>query len=162
MNKKPTILRSVAVVAGLVALAMVAGCGGDQLPTAPVSGKVTLNNQPLTVYGDGRQTRTFTHVKDVVYALMALLANENTYGEVYNVGGREEISILEVAERIIEKTASSSTIELIPYDEAFEKDFEDMQRRVPGIEKINSAIGFEPEADFDTILETVIDAIVKQ
>ena len=78
-----------------------------------------------------------------------------------DVGGCEEISILDVADRIIEKTGSSSTIQLIPYEEAFEKDFEDMQRRVPSIEKINAAIGFAPVADFDTILQTVIDAMVK-
>jgi len=118
-----------------------------------------LKNEPLTVYGDGKQTRTFTYVKDVVYALMGLMANESAYGEVFNVGGSEEVSILGVAERIIEKTGSSSTIQLVPYDEAFEKDFEDMQRRVPGIEKINRVIGFKPETDFNTILKTVIDSI---
>jgi len=121
-----------------------------------------LKNEPLTVYGDGKQTRTFTYVKDVVYALMALMANESTYGEVFNVGGSEEISILEVAGRIIKKTGSSSTIQLVPYDVAFEKDFEDMQRRVPGIEKIHRAIGFKPATDFDTILKTVIGYIKQQ
>jgi len=116
-----------------------------------------LKNVPLTVYGDGKQTRTFTYVKDVVCALMGLMNNENAYGEVFNVGGKREVTILELAEAIIEKTGSSSSIELIPYEEAFEKDFEDMQRRVPGIEKIKRVTGFEPSTGFDAILQKVID-----
>ena len=116
-----------------------------------------LAGEPLTVYGDGSQTRTFTYVKDVVCALMSLMASRETVGEVFNVGGTEEISILDLATRIIEKTGSTSKIELIPYEAAFEKDFEDMQRRVPGIEKIRRATGFTPETDLDTILDRVID-----
>jgi len=116
-----------------------------------------LAGEPLTVYGDGSQTRTFTYVKDVVCALMSLMASRETVGEVFNVGGTEEISILDLATRIIEKTGSTSKIELILYEAAFEKDFEDMQRRVPGIEKIRRATGFTPETDLDTILDRVID-----
>jgi len=116
-----------------------------------------LKNEPLTVYGDGKQTRTFTYVKDVVYALIALIKNQNAYGEVFNIGGMEEISILGLAQKIKKKTGSASPIRFIPYEEAFEKDFEDMQRRVPGIEKINRMIGFEPKIDLDTMLEKVIN-----
>jgi len=115
-----------------------------------------LKNKPISVYGDGSQSRTFTYVKDVVKALMGLMENDDAVGEVFNIGGTEEITILELAEKIIRETGSSSTVELIPYSEAFEKDFEDMQRRVPGIEKIKKVIGFEPETDLDAILKHVI------
>lgn len=116
-----------------------------------------LKNEPLQVYGDGSQTRTFTYVKDVVQALMALMDSDQTAGEVYNIGGTEEISILQLAEKTIAAAQSSSVIKFIPYAEAFEKDFEDMQRRVPGIEKIQKAVGFTPKTDLDTILSQVIN-----
>ncbi|MFC1857950.1 GDP-mannose 4,6-dehydratase [Thermodesulfobacteriota bacterium] len=116
-----------------------------------------LRNEPLTVYGDGSQSRTFTYVKDVVQALMALRENENADGEVFNIGGTEEITILELAEKIIGMTGSRSSIEFIPYEKAFEKDFEDMQRRVPGIEKLKDLIGFQPKTSLDDILTHVID-----
>ncbi len=115
-----------------------------------------LSNEPITVYGDGNQTRTFTYVEDVVKVLMALMQTDAAAGEVFNIGGIEEISILKLAERIIKETDSASQIRLIPYEEAFEKDFEDMQRRVPGIEKIKAVIGFEPETGLDKILDSVI------
>lgn len=115
-----------------------------------------LRNEPLTVYGTGKQTRTFTYVKDAVRALMGLMENDDTAGEVFNVGGTEEITILSLAQKIIKETGSSSPIQLVPYDEAFEKDFEDMQRRVPSIDKIRNWIGFEPAADLDMILKMVV------
>ena len=115
-----------------------------------------LNNQPLTVYGDGIQTRTFTYVKDVVQALMALVKAEDAVGQVFNVGGTEEITIFDLAQKIITATGSKSVIEFIPYDKAFGKDFEDMQRRVPGIEKIQKIIDFNPKTDIDEILKQVI------
>ncbi len=115
-----------------------------------------LANEPITVYGDGTQTRTFTHVSDVVEALMGMMACEQAFGEVFNIGGIEEITILELAEKIVQKTGSQSQISLIPYEEAFEKDFEDMQRRVPGIEKIQQLIGFDPQKNLDVILDDVI------
>ena len=117
-----------------------------------------LTNQPLTVYGDGNQTRTFTYVGDVVSALMALMKTDAAAGEVFNIGGIEEIPILDLAKRVIKATGSSSTIQLIPYEEAFQEDFEDMQRRVPSIEKIRQVIGFEPKTDLDVILRYVIEA----
>jgi UDP-glucose 4-epimerase len=118
-----------------------------------------LCHQPLTVYGDGMQTRTFTYVNDVVRALMGLIAEERSVGDVFNVGGIEEITIYDLAQKIIALTGSSSKIELIAYEEVFEKDFEDMQRRVPGIEKIKNLIGFEPITDLDTIILKVIGYI---
>lgn len=118
-----------------------------------------LCNKPLTVYGDGMQSRTFTYVSDVVRALMGLIAEEKSVGEVFNVGGTEEITIYDLAKKIITLTGSCSKIELIAYEEVFEKDFEDMQRRVPGIEKIKNLIGFEPKTDLDTIILEVIDYI---
>lgn len=121
-----------------------------------------LKNKPITVYGDGKQTRTFTYVKDVVQALMSLMENDDAVGEVFNVGGTEEISILDLAKKIINATGSKSAIELIPYEEAFEKDFEDMQRRVPSIEKIKNLIGFVPKTDLDTILKHVITYMKKK
>lgn len=118
-----------------------------------------LKNEPLTVYGDGKQTRTFTYVKDVVEAFMALVDQDRAYGEVFNIGGVEEISILDLARRIIDATGSGSEIELIPYDKAFGKDFEDMQRRVPSIDKIKNLIGFAPKTPLDEILTHVIKSM---
>lgn len=116
-----------------------------------------LRNEPLTVYGDGLQTRTFTYVKDVVWAFRRMVENEAAFGQVYNVGGIEEVSILDLAKRIIAACGSSSDIRFVPYDVAFGKDFEDMQRRVPSIEKINQLIGFNPQTYLDTILMEVIE-----
>ncbi|MBT8341256.1 MAG: NAD-dependent epimerase/dehydratase family protein [Desulfatitalea sp.] len=118
--------------------------------------KQALRNEPLTVYGDGNQTRTFTDVSDVVWAFMRMVENKEAFGQVFNVGGIEEVSILNLAKRIIEACGSSSQIQFIPYDKAFGKDFEDMQRRVPGIEKIANLTGFDPKADLDVILTKVI------
>ncbi len=118
-----------------------------------------LKNEPITVFGDGTQTRTFTYVKDVVAALMTLMASDQSTGEVINVGGVEEISILDLAQKIIHKTGSSSTVQLIPYDKAFGKDFEDMQRRVPSTEKLERVTGFAPDKSLDFILTKVIDYI---
>ena len=115
-----------------------------------------LKNEPITVFGDGTQSRTFTYVKDVVAVLMTLMASDQSSGEVFNVGGVEEISILDLAQKIIDMTGSSSTIALIPYDQAFGKDFEDMQRRVPGTEKLARVTGFVPDKSLDFILNKVI------
>jgi UDP-glucose 4-epimerase len=118
-----------------------------------------IKNEALTVYGDGSQTRTFTYVKDVVEALTGLMAADHVVGEIFNIGGTEEISIANLAQRIIDSVGSRSTIELIPYEKAYEKDFEDMQRRVPGIEKIKDAIGFEPHTNLDTMLKHTTEYI---
>ena len=115
-----------------------------------------LRNEPLKVYGDGKQTRTFTYVKDVVWALIRLIEKEEAFGEVFNIGGIEEISIFDLAKRIIENTGSESEIELVPYEKAFGRDFEDMQRRVPSLEKIGKLIGFNPQTQLDAILSKVV------
>ena len=118
-----------------------------------------LKGSPLTVYGDGSQTRTFTYVADVVDALIALMDCQDAIGEVINIGGTEEISIQELAEQIIAITESRSAIHHIPYDQAFGKDFEDMQRRVPGIDKARHLIGFEPKTSLREIIQNVVHSI---
>ncbi|MDL2269198.1 GDP-mannose 4,6-dehydratase [Desulfosarcina sp. OttesenSCG-928-A07] len=116
-----------------------------------------LKNEPITVYGDGTQTRTFTYVNDVVEAMIRLMASDSAIGEVFNIGGVEEISILDLAQKIIAMTGSSSKLTLIPYDDAFGKDFEDMARRVPSTEKLKQEIDFAPDRDLDFILLKVIE-----
>jgi UDP-glucose 4-epimerase len=118
-----------------------------------------LKNDPITVFGDGSQTRTFTDVKDVVTALMKLMESSRSIGEVFNIGGVEEISILALAKKIVDITGSRSTIELIPYEKAFGKDFEDMQRRVPSTDKLADVTGFKPDKSLEFILSHVIEAM---
>jgi len=118
-----------------------------------------LKNDPLTVYGDGNQTRTFTDVKDVVYALMEMVENEQSFGEVFNLGGVEEIAIMDLAQKIITLTESRSKIVLVPYEEAFGADFEDMLRRVPSVDKANRLIGFQPNGKLDAILKRIISSM---
>jgi UDP-glucose 4-epimerase len=116
-----------------------------------------LRDEPMTVYGDGSQTRTFTYVLDVVDAILELVESEDAIGEVINIGGIEEISVKSLAEKIKELTVSDSEIKLIPFDEVYTKDFEDMQRRVPSIEKIGNLIGWKPTTGLDEILEKVVE-----
>ena len=115
-----------------------------------------LRGEPLTVYGDGSQTRTFTAVKDVVKAFMRLMENEQSFGQVFNIGGTEEITILDLAYKIIDVTESQSDIKMIPYDVAYEADFEDMERRVPSIEKVSDLIGFKPNEHLDDIIREIV------
>lgn len=114
-----------------------------------------LAAQPLTVYGDGRQTRSFCHVIDVVRALADVLMNEAAYGEVINVGSCDEISIGDLARKIIDQTASASEVRLIPYDEAYEAGFEDMYRRVPDTTKVADLIGWHPSLGLSRIIDDV-------
>ena len=116
-----------------------------------------LAGSDLTIYGDGSQTRCFCLVDDVVEALIALLDSEATNGEIFNVGNPEEISIRGLAERIIERTGSTSAIRFVPYDEAYEEGFEDMQRRVPDVTKIAESLGWKPKATLDEILDRMIE-----
>jgi len=118
--------------------------------------KQALRNEPITVYGDGSQTRTFTHVNDVVEAFMRLAQVPEAAGQVINIGGTLEISMLDLAGRIKELTGSSSEIRIIPYDQAYPQDFEDMQRRVPSTEKLKRLVGHVPETGLDAILHDVI------
>ncbi|ODS53624.1 MAG: nucleoside-diphosphate sugar epimerase [Acidobacteria bacterium SCN 69-37] len=115
-----------------------------------------LAGRPITVYGDGQQTRSFTYVGDVVGALARLIEAPGAVGEVFNVGNTEEISIMALAERIKAMTGSASEIVRIPYDQAYDPGFEDMPRRVPALEKIRALIGYEPTVTLDGILERVI------
>jgi UDP-glucose 4-epimerase len=116
-----------------------------------------LTGQDITVYGDGTQTRCFTHVSDVVAALIAVAEHPQAVGEVYNIGSDHEISMLELAERVKSLTESASNIVFVPYDEAYEAGFEDMMRRVPDIAKIRALIGYNPKVDLDSLLTSIID-----
>jgi UDP-glucose 4-epimerase len=123
----------------------------------PTFVKQALAGRPITVYGDGKQTRCFGYVGDVVGALIKLMDHADSVGQVFNIGSTEEISILQLAEKVKELTHSASEIVFVPYDEAYEEGFEDMPRRVPDTSKINQLVGFKPEIKLDGILETVID-----
>ncbi len=111
---------------------------------------------PVTVYGDGLQTRCFCHVEDVVTALLGLLEAEDAEGDVFNVGSTEEVTMNELADRVIAEAASPSRVELIPYEQAYEQGFEDMRRRVPDISKIERAIGWRPQKDLAQIIKEVV------
>ncbi len=116
-----------------------------------------LSSAPMTVYGDGTQSRTFTHVQDAVEAIIRLMQNDAAIGEVVNIGGVEEISILELAERIKARTESHSAVRMVPYSEAFSESFEDMQRRVPSTEKLVRLTGFKPTTTLDRIIDDVVE-----
>ena len=116
-----------------------------------------LKNEPLLVYGDGSQVRCFTYVTDVVNALTKLMQTPEAEGEIFNVGGNEPVTIMELAERIKKLANSQSEIKVIPYEEAFEEGFEDMKIRIPDLSKINKFIGYKPTYSLDEILGNVID-----
>jgi UDP-glucose 4-epimerase len=116
-----------------------------------------LASKPITVFGDGTQSRCFGYVGDVVGAIAALVAREEAYGQVFNIGSQEEISILGLARLVKERLQSRSEIVLIPYDEAYESGFEDMPRRVPNIGKIRALVGFEPRTRLPEIIDRVAE-----
>ena len=116
-----------------------------------------LQGKPLTVYGDGSQTRCFCHVHDVTQAIYKVSHEEKALGQVYNIGTDEEVSILELARRVISITGSSSKIEIIPYSEAYEEGFEDMLKRRPDLGKIKSLIGYEPQRNLEQIILDVVE-----
>ena len=118
-----------------------------------------LANQPITVFGDGTQSRSFTYVGDVVRAMVALINEPRAIGQVFNIGNGREISIGDLAARIKEMTGSSSPIVKIPYDQAYEEGFEDMPRRVPDISKIGALVGYKPTVELDEILARVIESL---
>jgi len=118
--------------------------------------KQALKNEPLTVYGDGNQTRTFTYVGDVVTALRKIMEQDKAVGQIFNIGGTREISILELAKLVVQVTGSKSKIEMIPYDQAYTTDFEDMQRRVPSIEKIQKIIEYNPVIELEDIIKEIV------
>nr|WP_184987925.1 NAD-dependent epimerase/dehydratase family protein [Sphaerisporangium rubeum] len=114
---------------------------------------------PLTVYGDGTQTRCFTHVADVVDALMRLLDHDGAVGQTFNVGSPREVSILELAKLVIEYTGSTSAVEMIPYHDAYEPGFEDMVRRVPDTARLRALTGWEPRLTLeDVLIQTIAEA----
>jgi nucleoside-diphosphate-sugar epimerase len=122
----------------------------------PTFVRQALAGQPITVFGDGHQSRSFTYVGDVVRALIDLMNEPRAIGQVFNIGNGDEISILALAEKVKALTGSKSDIIKIPYDEAYESGFEDMPRRVPDIRKIQALVGFEPRVDLDRILDEVV------
>jgi len=122
----------------------------------PTFVRQALAGQPLTVFGDGNQSRSFTYVGDVVEALIRLVGEPRAIGEVFNIGTVGEVTILELAHRVIAATGSASPVHLIPYDQAYEEGFEDMPRRVPDITKINALIGYTPRLDLEDIIASVV------
>ena len=114
-----------------------------------------LKNEPLSVYGSGDQIRCFCHVDDAVRALLLVMDSDKAIGEVFNVGNNQQISIMELAKKVIEITGSRSSIEKIAYDKAYPEGFEDMQLRVPDISKINRVLGWKPEINLDQIITDI-------
>jgi len=123
----------------------------------PTFVRQALASQALTVYGDGTQQRCFCHVEDVVRALVGVMEREEAYGEVFNVGAVNEVTIGDLAERVRTMTDSESEIHLVPYEEAFDNNFEDMTRRVPDVTKINEFLGWSAERSLEEILTDVIE-----
>lgn len=123
----------------------------------PNFARQALEGNDITVFGDGSQSRCFTHVSDAVGAIIAIAEHPEAVGEVYNIGSDKEVTILELAERIKHLANSDSRIVFVPYDKAYEEGFEDMMRRVPDISKIARAVGYAPKISFDEILISVIE-----
>ena len=123
--------------------------------------KAALSNEPITIYGDGNQTRCFAHVYDVVDAVLAIAFAENTIGKVINIGNNFEISINSLAKKIIEETSSKSEIVYVPYEEAYGDGFEDMERRVPNIDLINQLVSWKPKRDLSTMIADISSEMQK-
>ena len=115
-----------------------------------------IRGEAMTIYGDGKQTRCFCHVHDVVAALLRLIEHPEAVGRVFNIGGAEEVSIEELGRRVIELAGSESKIRYVPYEEAYEEGFEDMQRRVPDTTRARELVEFEPTIGLDDIIRSVI------
>jgi UDP-glucose 4-epimerase len=122
----------------------------------------SLKNKPITVFGDGLQTRTFLDVRDAVQAVSELAFCEEAVGQIFNIGGTQEITIQKLAEKIKRMTSSSSKIQCIPYDQAYEYGFEDMRRRLPMIARLRNVIGFQPKYSLDDTLKSIIEAFSSQ
>jgi len=123
----------------------------------PTFVRQALAGEPITVYGDGHQSRSFTYVSDAVAALLELARREAAFGEVFNVGGGREITIMELARLVRERTASASEIVTVPYDEAYAPGFEDMVRRVPDISKLQRVTGYAPSVGLEEIIDRVAE-----
>jgi UDP-glucose 4-epimerase len=127
----------------------------------PTFVRQALAGQPITVFGDGTQSRSFTYVADVVDALVKLAQEPRAVGEVFNIGNTEEVTIRDLAERVKRITGSSSPVQLIPYDEAYEAGLEDMPRRVPDISKVGHLIGYQPRLGLEEIICRVVESFQK-
>jgi UDP-glucose 4-epimerase len=114
-----------------------------------------LKNEPLLVYGSGEQIRCFCHVNDAVRALLLVMDSDDSVGQVFNVGNSQQVSILELAKKVIQITGSKSSIEKLDYSKAYPEGFEDMQRRVPDISKIKHSLGWQPEIDLEQIIKDI-------
>ena len=121
-----------------------------------------LHDKPITVYGDGSQTRCFTYVEDTANIIYLLSKNKKAVGEIVNVGSTQEIKIIDLARKIIKNSKSKSKIILVPFDKVFEKGFKDMKRRKPSIDKLVKLTGYTPKVKLNKILETVISYIEKK
>ena len=128
----------------------------------PVFVRQALAGEPITVFGDGTQSRSFTHVTDVIGALMKLIGEPKAVGQVINIGNTEEIAIAKLAERVRDLAGSASPIKFVPYDQAYESGFEDMPRRVPDLNRVKALVGYEPRYTLDDILMHVIDYFRKK
>ena len=117
--------------------------------------QAALKNEDIIIYDDGSQSRVFCHVEDAVRAVLALTDSDSTIGDYFNVGGTGEVTIKQLAEKVIERTQSTSHIKFIPYTEAYPAGFEDMQRRVPDITKIKKTINWAPTHTLDSIIESI-------
>ena len=117
--------------------------------------QAALKNEDIIIYDDGSQSRVFCHVEDAVKAVLKLTNTDSAIGDYFNVGGNGEVTIRQLAEKVIERTNSTSQIKYIPYTDAYPAGFEDMQRRVPDITKINKSIGWEPTHTLDSIIDSV-------
>jgi UDP-glucose 4-epimerase len=123
--------------------------------------QAALSNEPITIYGDGNQTRCFAHVFDVMDAVIAIAFAENTVGKVINIGNNFEISINDLAKKIIAETGSKSEIVYVPYSEAYGNGFEDMERRVPNIDLINHLVGWKPQRNLSTMISDICEDMKK-
>jgi len=128
----------------------------------PTFVRQALLGEPLTVYGDGQQTRCFAHVGDIIPALMTLMDDTRTNGEIYNLGSNQRVTIEELAKRVVERTGSASTLHYVPYEQAYGPGYEDMRHRAPCLEKIGAAIGYKPTTALDQILDAVIASVREQ
>jgi UDP-glucose 4-epimerase len=122
----------------------------------PTFVRQALAGQPITVFGDGTQSRSFTYVGDVVEALVRLVKEPRAVGQVFNIGNTGEVTMLDLAHRVKAATGSDSPVQLIPYDQAYEEGFEDMPRRVPDISKIKALVGYAPRLGLDDIIASVV------
>ena len=123
----------------------------------PTFARQALSNKPITVFGSGEQSRCFAHVFDVLDALLRCVASDRTAGEIFNVGSTEEVTINQLAERVIARSRSKSVIRHLPYTEAYGEGFEDMERRVPDIRKAREWFGYSPTRTLTDIIDSVVE-----